>query len=445
MTLVDILMREFSGLLAGLPQVAAGAFVASLWQGLVLAAGAWVFLRMVPRATAAVRFAVWTAVFAVLALLPFLHALGGRAGQPLAAHGAMLHVDVRWSFVIAGLWAAMSVGRVAMLVAGAFRLRGIWKRATPVKAADLPAFAEGLRGVELCTSHDVDRPSVIGFFSPRILVPQGVFESLSPAELEHVVLHEMGHLRRRDDWINLAQKVGLALFPLNPMLVWIERRLCLERELACDDDVLRLTRAPKAYARCLTNLAEQRLERRSAALSLGAWERRSELGRRVHSILRGGEGMGRVQARFVLGVIVIALVGGATELARCPKMISFADSQAEVQAAVPARSLYEPVLSTAANAPRETLLKASAPAAVVPTVHRKARRAATGTVLQQAKRVQPAPARVQQWVVMTSWSSSGANGVSRVSRMVFTMPSERGVVPAYAAVPTPDGWLVLQL
>src|SRR5690348_16129857 len=186
-------MREFSGL----PQAAAGAFVASLWQGLVLAAGAWVILRIVPRATAAVRFAVWTAVFAVLALLPFLHAFGTRAGQPLAAHGAMLHVDVRWSFVIAGLWAAMSLARVAMLVAGGLRLRGIWKRATPVATADLPAFVDGLRGVELCTSRDVDRPSVIGFFSPRILVPREMFASLSPAELEHVVLHEMGHLRRR--------------------------------------------------------------------------------------------------------------------------------------------------------------------------------------------------------------------------------------------------------
>jgi len=448
-TLVDILMRESSGLLAGLSQAAAGAFVASLWQGLVLAAGAWVFLRMVPRVTAAVRFAVWTAVFAVLALLPFLHAFGASASQPLAAHGAMLHVDVRWSFVIAGLWAAMSLARVAMLVAGAFRLRGIWKRATPVATAELPAFADGLRGVELCTSHDVDRPSVIGFFSPRILVPQEMFESLSPAELEHVVLHEMGHLRRRDDWINLAQKVGLALFPLNPVLMWIERRLCFERELACDDDVLRLTRAPKAYARCLTNLAEQRLERRSAALSLGAWERRSELGRRVHSILRGGEGMGRVQARVVLGVVVVAIVGGATALARCPRVVSFAGPEPQVQAAVPAKSLYEPVLSTAANVPHETLLKASAPAAVVPAVHRKARRAASGAVLQRAKRVEPAPVRVEQWVVMTSWSSSvsssGANGVSRVSRMVFTVPGERGVVPAYAAVPTPDGWLVLQL
>ena len=111
---------------------------------------------------------------------------------------------------------------------------------------------------------------------------------LTTAEFGQIVLHEVGHLRRGDDWINLLQKLSLVVVPLNPVLIWIERRLCLERELACDDDVLRLTKAPKAYATCLTNLAEQRLGRRAAALSLGAWEKRSELARRVHSILRCG-------------------------------------------------------------------------------------------------------------------------------------------------------------
>jgi hypothetical protein len=429
---------------------------------------------------------VWTTVFAALAALPLLHVYGGRAGQALAAHGAMLRVDVRWSFAIAGLWAAASLVRAGMLVASGFRLHGIWKRAVPVEKRDVPRAGAGShggefplsagsialcasRGVALCTSRDVDRPSVIGFFSPRILIPHDLFERLSGPELEQIVLHELGHLRRRDDWMNLAQKLGLVLFPLNPVLAWIERRLCLERELACDDNVLRFTRAPKAYARCLTSLAEQRLERqqnerRAAALSLGAWERRSELGRRVHSILRGAggiEGMGRVQARVAVGAVVLALVGGASELARCPRMVSFANATPVSQVAGRSGlstespdSMYRPVLSTSSNAAHETLLKASVPAAamapvsaVVPVAHRQGRRAAPAR-LERAKRTLgrniPARARAQQWVVMTSWTSNGA-GVTKVSRMVFTLPGGRGAVPTYAAVPAGDGWLVLLL
>ena len=103
----------------------------------------------------------------------------------------------------------------------------------------------------------------------------------------------LGICGERDDWINLLQKLSLVVVPLNPVLMWIERRLCLERELACDDDVLRLTKAPKAYATCLTNLAEHRLGRRAAGVC--RWERgsrQSELVRRVQSILaeRRGDG-----------------------------------------------------------------------------------------------------------------------------------------------------------
>ena len=59
-------------------------------------------------------------------------------------------------------------------------------------------------------------------------------------------MHEMEHLRRGDDWTNLLQKAGLVFFPLNPASFWVERRLCAERELACDDCVLRSSGARKA-------------------------------------------------------------------------------------------------------------------------------------------------------------------------------------------------------
>ena len=51
----------------GLSRIAAGSVVAGLWQGLILAAGVGICLRLMPKTTAAIRFAAWTVVFAVLA------------------------------------------------------------------------------------------------------------------------------------------------------------------------------------------------------------------------------------------------------------------------------------------------------------------------------------------------------------------------------------------
>ena len=420
--------------------------MSSVWQGLLLTAAVWLCLRLIPRTTAAIRFGVWTAVFLVLALLPFLHAYNGRADQALP-HAAILQLDPRWSFAVAGLWILLSLIRAASLAASGLRLHQIWRRATPL-ATDAPLLADAkLRGVQLCTSPDVLCPSMIGFFSPRILIPTELHERLTQQELEQIVHHEMGHLRRRDDWFNLLQKIGLVLFPLNPALAWIERRLCFERELACDDAVLQLTRAPKAYAKCLTSLAEQRLHHRTLSLTLGAWERQSELARRVHSILQRSEPMGRTQSRVLLTVLTLALFGGAAELSRCPQFVSFSNPAPALQT-IAAAPQYQPVVSTTPTAAHETLLKASMPsqpaAAPIPAVRRKPRRTSPSPLRQANADRAPAP-QMQQWVVLTSSTQTGAAGTSHISRMVLTAPSTPDLLPAFAAVPTDLGWLIIQL
>jgi beta-lactamase regulating signal transducer with metallopeptidase domain len=448
-------------LIEGLSGVAARAFVSGIWQGVVLAAGVALCLRLVPKTTAAVRFLLWSAVFLVLALLPFLR-IGavraiGVAASPISLHGPV-HVDVRWSFLIAAVWLLLSVIRAGSLALGAIQLHRIWKRATPVvSGAGNGLFRSGVhygngrRTAQLCTSADVDCPSVIGFFSPRVLIPVEMFDRLTVTELEQIVLHEIGHLSRADDWINLLQKIGLVLFPLNPALMWIEKRLCFERELACDDGVLRLTKAPKAYATCLTNLAERRLDKRRMSLSLAAWGRESELSRRVHRILRWDEGMGRTQARVVFSMLVLAVLGGAAEISRCAQLVSFSPAsvspaslpqaalalQHEKQA-LPSAGGYQNVVFHPSTAGRESLLKASMPSGQ--TQPRPVARARRGhrPALQRAKRNGGQP---QQWVVLTSSWGDGSGG----ARMVLTVAREQTSQPTYAAVPTPGGWLVIPL
>ena len=239
----------------------------------------------------------------------------------------------RWAFVIAALWLVASLVRAASLAVHSLRLRRLWNSATPVEVEAnlrvlLTAASPTRRPVELCTTRKLDRPSVIGFLAPRILIPEWLYARLTPGELEQVVLHEAEHLRRRDDWTNLFQKLALVLFPLNPALAWIEGRLCREREMACDEGVVRRTQAPRAYAECLTSLAERRLElrlerRRAQALSLGAFERRPELVRRVYSILARKQVLHPMAARALVGVAGCSLLIASVELARCPQMVAF--------------------------------------------------------------------------------------------------------------------------
>ena len=100
-----------------------------------------------------------------------------------------------------------------------------------------------------------------------------------------ILLHELAHLRRRDDWTNLVQKILGALLFFHPAVWWIEKKLALEREMACDDLVLASTTSPRAYAECLVSLAEKSFLRRGLALAQAAVDRLRNVSLRVSQIL----------------------------------------------------------------------------------------------------------------------------------------------------------------
>ncbi len=324
-------------------QAAAPLVVTALWQGAAVALALTICFRVAPRISAAHRFAIWFSGFIALVSLPLFPLLAGLfAAAPLGVSTGLaeapvrpwLQLDIRWSLAIAAIWVAASILRAVDLAIHSFRLRKLWKTALPVDLADssvaaLPHIHQlpGRAPVHICTTQQLDRPSVIGFFAPRILIPEWLYSRLTPGELKQIVLHETEHLRRGDDWTNLFQKLCLVLFPLNPALWWMERRLCAEREMACDDGVIRITHAPRAYAACLTSLAERGLSRRAEALSLGAWQRRPELVNRVHSILGRGHALSPLATRALFGALSCGLVFGSVELARCPQLIAFVPSQ----------------------------------------------------------------------------------------------------------------------
>lgn len=450
------------------------------WEGAALAACVVLCLRLFPGLSAAARSFVWMNVFVLLVLLHVVPFIGVHANSASLGHPTLLQLGLVWSFVIAGIWMLLSVWRAAQLIASAIRLRGLVSRATPVSTdAALHALLEIRtdagklsRSAVLCSSTEVERPSVFGFFHPRILIPPALLERLTPAELQQVVIHEMEHLRRADDWTNLLQKIALVLFPLNPALLWVERRVCTERELACDDSVLRSSCGRKAYAICLTHLAEFSMLRRSLSLVLGAWERQSELVRRVHRILRRpNTSMSRKQTWASTGSLIAGVLVCALGLSRSPQLVSFAPVAQPEQAQIAA-----PLMNLrAVNAEQFSQSQSALPAvhaqmvkAIMPSTQLET--TATAKPVQRSaalRNVRRRPAQSQQaWVVMTAWSESeaGAQMVFTVAQMnraegdqtqqgskspsVSKQPVERPLRinrVSYAAVPFGNGWLIIQI
>ena len=132
---------------------------------------------------------------------------------------------------------------------------------------------------------DSHSPKAVGFFHPAIILPAWLLNHGTGDELKHVLLHELAHLRRRDDWTNLLQQVVKALFFFHPAIWWMERELALSREQACDDAALEQTADAQDYARSLALVAEKSFIRRQVALAQAILGRAHQLTQRVTRIL----------------------------------------------------------------------------------------------------------------------------------------------------------------
>jgi bla regulator protein blaR1 len=439
-----------------LSEHAAALAVTAVWQGTFIAGGLALCLRLVPRTSASHRFAVWAAAFVTLAGLPLLTLFSDFhstvvAGVSSQAHeltaAPWLSLDARWSLAIAALWVAFSLLRAGDLAIHSLRLRKLWKSAIPVSldsrldsmlASTTVAWSRGT--IQVCTTTTLQRPSVIGFFRPRILIPDWLLARLTHGELEQIVLHEAEHLRRRDDWTNLLQKICLVLFPLNPALLWIERRLCREREMACDDGVIRITNAPRAYAACLASLAERGLQRRAEALSLGAWQRRPELAHRVHSILRHRRALSPLGTRVLMGTLGCGLLFGSVELARCPQLVAFVPAR-NAEAAGPQAHLLN-----AARAPIQVAAIDRAPSGLKATAVASSRAAShLGSSNREARAV-AVNASLQRPVssrnAAPEWKTSTSQSTGHSPRTVMLKAELPGSHAAPAGAQYEEQWIV---
>jgi beta-lactamase regulating signal transducer with metallopeptidase domain len=300
--------------------------------GLLIAALAWLFLRIVGRQNSGTRFAVWFGALLGVAGVPLVSFMGKGVPAARTASSEIVLPEF-WAAVIFVLWIVIVALAITRIVVGLWRLRRLRTDSVPLLASNLtPAIREivaqfqSTRRVAVCTSSAVSVPTAIGFFRPAILLPEWVLQELSEEELKVVLLHEFAHLRRWDDWTNLAQKLVRSVFFFHPAVWWIERRLSLEREMACDEVVLAETENPQAYAECLVSLAEKNFVRRGLALAQAVVGRARETSLRLARILDGSQPNSSRVFKPVLGLAAVVTACGVIALPGAPRLIAFGDS-----------------------------------------------------------------------------------------------------------------------
>lgn len=253
--------------------------------------------RLLPRRTPAeLREALWWLALAKLVLPPgFASPIGWTVLLPAGWTGWLARpasvpegVDdpAPWAAAVVAVWA---LGAVAMTVAAAVRSARLRRRLARIRqpaepgdrraleraAATLgiarspklyrlagpglsgPGPADASESAGAAASPFVVGPALRGTGRAAIYLPA----ALAAGEVEHVLLHELAHLARRDGARRLAAFVLHAAYWFHPLLPLARRRLALLAEPACDRLAARaLGAAAGEYRRTLLTVARRALE-----------------------------------------------------------------------------------------------------------------------------------------------------------------------------------------
>ena len=133
------------------------------------------------------------------------------------------------------------------------------------------------RAFETQLSRSVTSPRFVGLWRPTVVLPIA-FRELDQETVRAVLLHEVAHVRRRDDLLIATEQLAQAILFFNPAIRFMRRRLDRERELACDE----LACSRVAVSRYVSMLL---LVARNAQSSLGLAAARTALTWRVRMLL----------------------------------------------------------------------------------------------------------------------------------------------------------------
>ncbi len=226
---------------------------------------------------------------------------------------------------VLGLALCWGLGVLILLIrwlGGEWFLWRLRREAVDVQGSAMEMFAAcrgelDVRGrVRLAAHPRVRSPVLLGLFRLLILVPPD-WPQLPVDVQRAALLHELAHVRRRDHWlVPLLEMIRVAFF-FHPLVRWLLARLEYERELLCDEMVVRRGVDRHDYARLLLNFA-----RASGRLTLLRWSggsylpmgRRRTVKARIHHLLEENmeRWMGPLSARWtvVLGASLLALMLG---------------------------------------------------------------------------------------------------------------------------------------
>jgi beta-lactamase regulating signal transducer with metallopeptidase domain len=277
-----------------LAQAISAALLQFVWQGVLVTIVWQIVLFALRKHSPNLRYAASCVALAAMVALPVI--TGFTMYEPSDEHDFYSFGKAAFTITIRALrsgpvsapssWvSALQPWMLRVWIAGvlflSFRLAWLGGRISSLRRASRPADAAiravaarlaariGVRrAVRILVSALPDGPSVAGWIRPVIMMPAAVLLRLDEQQVEAILAHEIAHLQRYDDVVNIAQSLIETVLFYHPCVWWVSNRIRRERELCCDDLAVAISGDAVVYARALMNVDAMRVT--TAGLVLGA-------------------------------------------------------------------------------------------------------------------------------------------------------------------------------
>ncbi len=169
--------------------------------------------------------------------------------------------------------------------------------------------------VAVLESTEIDSPVVFGWWTPIVLLPQGLHRQLNAPGLRHIFLHELMHVRRRDILVNWLTIVVQILHWFNPLVWWALRKMRADMESACDASVLELLTDGERldYGHTLIRLSDLHPVRIAPLPGAGIATTHSQLKARIRMIAQFGPTR-KTHPMFSIALLLALSAIGITQL-----------------------------------------------------------------------------------------------------------------------------------
>lgn len=143
---------------------------------------------------------------------------------------------------------------------------------------------------------------------PQIILPEGLLARMDRQEREAILLHELCHLRRHDNWVRLLELAAGCCYWWHPAVWWARREIQWSEEACCDAWVVwHMSGGGRPYANALLAMVDFLSESQPAVHPVASGFGRVESLKRRLTMIMQGDTPRRLTGAGRLGVLFVAM------------------------------------------------------------------------------------------------------------------------------------------